>query len=219
MGAKEWKYYYSKTHPEQGHRQIRSQQTSISTGTVIEMACNYEIFERFIYRREETMAQTESLTVTWPQPVPVGGCAGLGTGWPSPPTPSVVEEHSPPGMALCSTVLSLVPIAHTVTAMSCWPWERWPKLYAIANHPPRTRYSLLNSFFCEATTTSTRGGRKAETGQQEAICMASMRGPGPPQLQEKQWEAIQCSCGAQGTVGGTAITSLVTRRTHPQWKC
>lgn len=59
------------------------------------------------------MAQTESLTVTWPQPVPVGGCAGLGAGWPSPPTPSVVEEHSPPGMALCSTVLTLVPIAHT----------------------------------------------------------------------------------------------------------
>lgn len=62
-------------------------------------------------------------------------------------------------------------------------------------------------------------GRQAETGQQEAICMASMRGPGPPQLQEKQWEAIQHSCGAQGTVGGTAIASLVTRRTHPQWKC
>lgn len=52
MGAKEWRYYYSKAHPEQGHRQIRSEQTSISTGTVIKMACNYEIFERFIYRRE-----------------------------------------------------------------------------------------------------------------------------------------------------------------------
>lgn len=40
IGAKELKYYYGKAHPEQGHGQMRSQQTSISTGTVTEMVCN-----------------------------------------------------------------------------------------------------------------------------------------------------------------------------------
>lgn len=34
-GAKESKYYYGKAHPEQGHSQIRSQQTCIIT----EMIC------------------------------------------------------------------------------------------------------------------------------------------------------------------------------------
>lgn len=70
---------------------MRAQQTNVSTGTVTQTVCNYKMPERFIYRRElifllpltriycsrktNTMVQTESLTVTWFQPVPGCGTA------------------------------------------------------------------------------------------------------------------------------------------------
>lgn len=238
MGAKEWRYYYSKAHPEQGHRQIRSQQTSISTGTVIKMACNYEIFESFIYRRELIFLLSEMHLLfkkrnngtDWELDHDLAPASASGwLCWPGcrMAIPTYTQRG---GRAQSPRDGALLHSANPGTNSTHREIHGWQQCLAglekdglnfmqLQIIPQGQDIAFLIASSARPPPPQKGEGRQAETGQQEAICMASMRGPGPPQLQEKQWEAIQHSCGAQGTVGGTAIASLVTRRTHPQWKC
>lgn len=94
MGAKEWKYYYGKAHPEQGHSQIRSQQTStaqtpLSKWSVTTKYLSTSFIEgnwyfvatemHLLFKKPQQTKQQhrQRLTLTWPQLVAWGQCVAV----------------------------------------------------------------------------------------------------------------------------------------------